>query len=129
MKRMGEIKRLVRSFGYAFEGIAYTIKTQRNMQIHVGAALVTLFLTWSLDITWNHALLVFFSIFFVFILELVNTSIEAAVDLVTRDFHPLAKVAKDVAAGAVLLGALFAFLVGVYVFSEPILRVLNAWIE
>lgn len=128
MKKMGEIKRLVRSFGFAFQGIAYTIKTQRNMQIHVGAALVALFLTWSLDISWNHALLVFFSIFFVFILEMINTSIEAAVDLVTSDFHPMAKVAKDVAAGAVLIGALFSFLVGVYVFSGPILRVLNAWI-
>lgn len=125
MKRMGEIKRLVRSFGYAFEGITYTIKTQRNMQIHVGMALVALFLTWSLNISWNHALLVFFSIFFVFILEMVNTAIEAVVDLVTRDFHPLAKVAKDVAAGAVLLGALFTVMVGLYVFSGPILRVLN----
>ena len=125
MKRMGEWKRLLRSFGHAVEGINYTIKTQRNMQIHVGAAVAALLLCWLLDVTWNHALLVFFSIFFVFILEIINTAIEATVDLVTTDFHPLAKAAKDAAAGAVLLGAIMAILVGIYVFLDPILQVLN----
>lgn len=125
---MGELKRLFRSIGHAIEGINYTLKTQRNMQIHVGVAVVALFLSWILDITWNHALLVFFSIFFVFILEIINTAIEATVDLVTTDYHPLAKVAKDTAAGAVLLAAVMAILVGIYVFLDPILQVLNSWI-
>ncbi|MEW9667369.1 diacylglycerol kinase family protein [Ammoniphilus sp. 3BR4] len=122
---MGEMKRLVRSFGYALEGIAYTIKTQRNMQIHVGAAILALGASWLLQVTWDRVLLVFFSIFLVLILEIVNTAIEATVDLVTAEFHPLAKIAKDAAAGAVLMAALLSFIVGIYVFSGPLLKVLN----
>ncbi|RKD24008.1 diacylglycerol kinase [Ammoniphilus oxalaticus] len=122
---MGELKRLLRSFGHAIEGIIYTIKTQRNMQIHVGVAFLALLLSWSLEIPWKHVLLVFFSILFVMILELVNTAIEATVDLITVEFHPLAKVAKDVAAGAVLLGAAWAVVVGFYVFFEPLMNVLR----
>lgn len=122
---MGEMKRLVRSFGYALEGIAYTIKTQRNMQIHVGAAILALGASWLLQVTWDRVLLVFFSIFLVLILEIVNTAIEATVDLVTAEFHPLAKIAKDAAAGAVLMAAILSFIVGIYVFSGPLLKVLN----
>lgn len=122
---MDEIKRLIRSFGYAGEGIIYTIKTQRNMQIHVGAAFCALLLSLLLQISWDDALLVFFSIFFVWILEMVNTAIEACVDLVTTDFHPLAKVAKDVAAGAVLLGAVFSILTGCYVFLPYLWRIVT----
>ncbi|MBP1930533.1 diacylglycerol kinase [Ammoniphilus resinae] len=119
------MNRLIRSFGHAIEGIVYTVKTQRNMQIHIGAALLVLFMGWLLQISWSDVLLVFFSIFLVFILEMVNTAIEATVDLVTGEFHPLAKTAKDVAAGAVLLAAILAVIVGFYVFLEPLLVLLN----
>ncbi|WP_134700152.1 diacylglycerol kinase [Ammoniphilus sp. YIM 78166] len=122
---MGEWTRLIRSFGNAMEGIAYTIKTQRNMQIHVGAATMVFLASWLLEIPWNEVLLVFFSIFLVLILEMVNTAIEATVDLVTDQYHPLAKVAKDVAAGAVLLAAVLSILVGFYVFLEPLLQVIR----
>ena len=122
---MGEWTRLIRSFRYAMEGIAYTIKTQRNMQIHVGAATLVLLASWLLDIPWKEVLLVFFSIFLVLILEMVNTAIEATVDLVTDQDHPLAKVAKDVAAGAVLLAAVLSVIVGAYVFLGPILELLK----
>lgn len=122
---MGEWKRLIRSFGYAVDGIAYTIKTQRNMQIHVGAALLVLLASWLLQITWNRVLLVFFSIFLVLILEIVNTAIETTVDLVTAEFHPLAKIAKDAAAGAVLMAALLSLIVGIYVFADPLLEALH----
>ncbi|RXT14838.1 diacylglycerol kinase [Ammoniphilus sp. CFH 90114] len=122
---MGEMGRLVRSFGYAIEGIIYTIKTQRNMQIHVGVAIMVLLASWLLNISWDHVLLVFFSIFLVLILEMVNTAVEATVDLVTPEYHPLAKVAKDVAAGAVLLAAILSLIVGCYVFGGPLLQVLH----
>jgi len=116
---MGEWKGILQSFGYAIEGIIYTIRTQRNMRIHLGAAIVVLLLSWGLEISIGHLLLVLFSISFVLILELINTAIEATVDLVTDEYHPLAKVAKDVAAGAVLLGVLTTIGIGIYVFFNP----------
>jgi diacylglycerol kinase len=117
---MGEIKRLVQSFGHAIDGIVFTVKTQRNMQIHVGAASLAILAGWLLRIPWSDVLLVFFSIFFVFVLEMVNTAIEATIDLVTAEYHPLAKIAKDVASGAVLLGAVFSLIVGGYVYIPQI---------
>lgn len=91
------------------------------MQIHVTVALLVLLLGWFLAIPKGDVLLVFFSVFLVLILETVNTAIEKAVDLTIGDkFHPLAKSAKDAAAGAVLFGALLSVLVGIYVFLEPL---------
>ncbi|HJV44627.1 MAG TPA: diacylglycerol kinase family protein [Bacillota bacterium] len=122
---MRELKRLVQSFGHAIDGIVFTVKTQRNMQIHVGAAFFVLLVGWLLQIPWSGIMLVFFSIFFVLILEMVNTAIEVTVDLITKEIHPLAKIAKDVAAGAVLLGVILAIVVGFYVFIPPIISLLD----
>lgn len=111
------------SFGYATSGIRNTVRTQRNMQIHVTMALLVLLLGWFLSIPKGDVLLVFFSVFLVLILETVNTAIEKSVDLTVGDrCHPLAKAAKDAAAGAVLLSAILSVLVGVYVFLEPLLQ-------
>ncbi|MED0679734.1 diacylglycerol kinase family protein [Aneurinibacillus thermoaerophilus] len=116
-----EWQRLKRSLGHATRGICYTVKTQRNMQIHVVMALLVLFLGWFLAVPKGDVLLVFFSVFLVLILETVNTAIEKTVDLVVGEKrHPLAKVAKDAAAGAVLFAAILSILVGVYVFFEPL---------
>lgn len=113
--------RLLRSFGHAIEGIVYTVKTQRNMRIHLAAAAGALLLSWGLGVPRAHVLLVFFSILLVFIFELMNTAIETTVDLVVSEYHPLAKIAKDAAAGAVLLAAIAAVVVGFYVFFNPLL--------
>ncbi len=118
---MREWQRLMKSFGYALDGISYTIKTQRNMQIHVTMAVLVLLLGFMLGIPKGDVLLVFFSVFLVFILETVNTAIEKTIDLVTGgSFHPLAKIGKDVAAGAVLFAAMLAVCTGVFVFAEPL---------
>jgi diacylglycerol kinase len=111
----------MRSFGYAICGIRDTVKTQRNMQIHVIMAMLVLLLEWVLPISKGEVLLVFFSVFLVLILETVNTAIEKNVDLVVGETrHPLAKAAKDAAAGAVLLAAILSVFVGIYVFAEPL---------
>ncbi|MBN6186170.1 diacylglycerol kinase family protein [Aneurinibacillus sp. BA2021] len=111
----------MRSFGYAICGIRDTVKTQRNMQIHVTVALLVLLLGWFLAIPKGDVLLVFFSVFLVLILETVNTAIEYAVDMTMGDrFHPLAKKAKDAAAGAVLFAAVLSVLIGISVFAEPL---------
>ncbi|CAM3443617.1 diacylglycerol kinase family protein [Brevibacillus invocatus] len=117
---MKEWHRFVRSFSCAIEGIAYTVKTQRNMQIHLVAAVLALVASWWLDISRNDTLLVFFAIALVFALEIVNTAIEAAVDIASPDWHAKAKIAKDAAAGAVLVAACLAVLIGIAVFGSPL---------
>lgn len=95
------------------------------MQIHGVAAVLALFLVWWLDIPWSDVLLVFFSIGLVISLELVNTAVEATVDLITTEHHPKAKLAKDAAAGAVLVAAVVSVSVGLLVFGQPLLTKLK----
>jgi diacylglycerol kinase (ATP) len=113
---------LIKSFQYAYEGILYALRTQRNMRIHWFLATITMTATVVLDVSKADIFAVFFAIALVIGLELINTAIEKTVDLVTLDFHPFAKVAKDAAAGAVLFAAIFAILVGVVVFYQPLIQ-------
>ena len=105
-----------KSFGYAFEGIFTCIRKERNMKIHcvmavfVVAAGVILGLS---PVEWCICLGLFG---LVMALELVNTAVEAVVDLVTGEYHPLAKIAKDTAAGAVLIAAIMAAAAGLIIF-------------
>jgi len=115
-----EWSRLARSFAYAIEGIIHTVKTQRNMQIHLVAAILALAASWWLDIDQADFLWVIFAISLVFMMEMINTAIEAVVDLVSPDWHAKAKEAKDVAAGAVLVAAIFSVVIGVAVFGPPL---------
>ncbi|MBY0088370.1 diacylglycerol kinase family protein [Brevibacillus sp. M2.1A] len=119
---MKEWRRLIRSFAYALQGISYTVRTQRNMQIHVAAAILVLAAAWWLQIPRSDVLLVLFSIGLVFSLELVNTAIEAVVDLASPEWHAKAKIAKDVGAGAVLVAAILSLIIGVLVFGQPLLQ-------
>ena len=107
---------ITRSFGYAFEGIRTGILKERNMKIHcLAVILVTAagtFLGLS-AVEWCTCLLLFA---LVISLELVNTAVEAVVDLVTEERKPLAKIAKDTAAGAVLFASLAAVIIGCIIF-------------
>ena len=107
---------ITRSFGYAFEGIRTGILKERNMKIHcLAVILVTAagtFLGLS-AVEWCICLLLFA---LVISLELVNTAVEAVVDLVTEERKPLAKIAKDTAAGAVLFASLAAVIIGCIIF-------------
>ncbi|MFY0545086.1 diacylglycerol kinase [Brevibacillus sp. H7] len=123
---MKEWTRFVRSVSCAVSGIAYTVKTQRNMQIHVVVAVLVLLAAWWLRIPRGDVLLVFFSIALVLSLELVNTALEAAVDLASPDWHPKAKAAKDASAGAVLVAAVLSVCVGIAVLGPPLWNKLSA---
>ncbi|MDQ0339642.1 diacylglycerol kinase [Caldalkalibacillus uzonensis] len=123
MPQAKRTKRLSQSFKYAFHGIAYVLMSQRNMKIHFAMASLILILALVLDVPLSQFLWVIFSIFFVLCMETLNTAIERTVDLVTTEYHPLAKLAKDVAAGVVLFAALFAVVTGLIVFTEPLLSV------
>ena len=111
---------LLWSFNYAIEGIVYALRTQRNMRLHATAALLVLSASLFFRISRVEFLAIVFAISFVFVTELLNTALEAAVDVATQSFDPLAKVAKDVAAGAVFVAAVNAVITGYVVFFSPI---------
>lgn len=108
--------KVLHSFRFALEGLKYTLVSQRNMRIHFMCALAVLLLALYLPLSKMEVLLLFISILLVLVAELFNTAVEAVVDMVSPEFHPLAKVAKDVAAGAVLLCAGLAVVVGISIF-------------
>lgn len=114
---------LYKSFGYAFQGIFNTIRTERNIKIHCAAAiLVTIFGIW-LQISKTEWMICFILFGLILALELVNTAVEATVDLFTEERKPLAKKAKDAAAGAVLIVAIFAAVIGILILIPKLLDV------
>ena len=108
------------SFHYAFQGIMYAVRTQPNMRVHLAVALMVLLSTLVLRLDRLYLIAVVIVIVIVLALELVNTAIEAVVDLLTVAHHPLAKTAKDAAAGAVLIATIGAVVVGYLVFYQGI---------
>lgn len=117
---MNKVKRFRRSFRFAYEGLKYSLATQQNMQFHFSLALLVLMLAVWFRLPKAEILFVLLSITLVIVCELFNTAIEKAVDLAMPNRHPVAKIAKDVAAAAVLVSAVFAAIVGMIVFYEPI---------
>lgn len=115
-----EIKKLVESFNYAISGIIETVRTQRNMRIHLLVALIVLVSCFLFDISKVEFLILAVTITMVIVAEVINTAIEATIDMSTNHYHPLAKVAKNAAAGAVLITAINAVLVGYIIFWDKI---------
>ncbi|MGH2994965.1 MAG: diacylglycerol kinase [Gaiellaceae bacterium] len=109
---------VLQSLNYAFEGVIHVLRTQRNMRIHFAIATVVLILAFSYGVTRLELVALLVAISFVLIAEMVNTAIEATIDLSTPSFDPLAKVAKDIAAGAVLIASVNALVVGYLVFAD-----------
>ena len=115
---------ITESFGYAFEGIWTGIRNERNMKIHCLAIIFVTLAGTMFQISaveWCICLLLFG---LVAALELVNTAVEAVVDLVTEEKKPLAKIAKDTAAGAVLFAAIISVIIGCIIFLPYVLLVL-----
>lgn len=106
------------SFNWAFEGIVYVLRTQRNMQIHAAAAVIVLVMGLLLDFTRLQLAVVIGAISLVLVAEMLNTAIEAAIDAVVTTYHPLVKIAKDVAAGAVLVATVNALAIAYFVFYD-----------
>ncbi|ATD54706.1 diacylglycerol kinase [Clostridium chauvoei] len=115
-----KLKKVVESFNYAINGIIDTVRTQRNMKIHLIAALCVLLACFFFDISKVEFLLLAITITLVIAAELINTAIEATIDMSTNYYHPLAKVAKNAAAGGVLVTAINALIVGYIVFGDKI---------
>ncbi|QJD83641.1 diacylglycerol kinase family protein [Cohnella herbarum] len=112
--------REIRSFRHAFAGIYEALRSERHMQFHLGAALLVIALAAWLRLSAGDWLWLLAAITGVWVAELINTAIERTVDRISSEQHPLAKAAKDTAAGAVLIAALFAVGVGLIVLGPPL---------
>ncbi|MDF2883497.1 MAG: dgkA pgpB [Clostridiaceae bacterium] len=115
-----KVKKLLDSFNYAIEGIVYSVRTQRNMRIHMIAAILVLTACFFYDLNKMELLIITITITMVIAAELINTAIELAIDATTNYYHPLAKLAKNAAAGAVLITAINAILVGYIIFWDKL---------
>lgn len=114
-------KPLYKSFGYALEGIFAGIKKERNLKIHCIAMIVVSIAGVILKISAMKWCICFLLFALILSLELINTAVEAVVDLVTEEKKPLAKLAKDTAAGAVLIAAIMAVIIGGILFIPEIM--------
>jgi diacylglycerol kinase (ATP) len=118
--RPGRPPTVLDSFNYAFEGIIHVLRTQRNMRIHFLVAVAVLIAAIAIGVTRIELIALMISIAFVLIAEMINTAIEGTIDVSTTSFDPNAKLAKDIAAGAVLIATVNAIVIGYLVFSEAI---------
>ena len=113
---------LLNSFYYAFQGIKVNILTERNLAIHFSVMLLVIILGFIFKISVTEWLICVLLFGFVITLELMNTALENVVDLVTEEKKAKAKVAKDAAAGAVLVAVLFAVIIGISIFLPRLLN-------
>ena len=114
---------LLESFRFAFQGIGYALRTQRNMRIHgTIACLVVVAGLWLGLSRWEWATIAL-TIGFVFLAEMMNTAVEALVDLASPNLHPLARIAKDTAAGGVVLAALTSVIIGLLILGPHLMEI------
>lgn len=111
---------VARSFDHAYRGLVYAVRTQRNMRFHVVAAAAVLVLSLFVGASKLELAVLVLLITAVFVTEMFNTALEFAVDLVTREYHPLAMLAKDISAGAVLVVSVAALAVGYLVLADDL---------
>lgn len=115
-----KVKKILDSFNYAIEGIIYAVRTQRNMRIHMITALMVLTACFFYDLSKLEILVITITITMVIASEMFNTAIECAIDATTNYYHPLAKLAKNAGAGAVLITAINAVVVGYIIFWDKL---------
>jgi diacylglycerol kinase len=111
---------VLRSFRFAFCGLRYVLQTEQNIYIHLGVTGAVILLGVWLDLSFDQWAVLILTISFVLVNELVNTALEAAIDLISPEYDPLARIAKDVMAGAVLLAAITSIVVGLLVLGPPL---------
>ena len=111
------LAKFIAGFGFAFSGLWHAIRTQVNMKVHISIAIIAVALGIFLHISAVEFALIFVAIAGVLIAEMFNTVIELCIDLASPTYHPLAKTAKDVAAGAVLLSAIMAIIIALFIFG------------
>jgi diacylglycerol kinase (ATP) len=123
MRPQGRSPNLLQSFNHAFDGLVHVFRHQRNLRIHFVAAILVLLACLFFDVSRLEFMAVLIAITFVLIAEMLNSAIEAAIDLSTTETDPRARVAKDVAAGAVLVASVNALVVAYFVFADKLSHV------
>ena len=118
----GRRQTLRKSFVNAYAGMSYCVRTQRNLRIHLAITALVLSASAVLRVSLTELALLVFCIVVVIVTEMLNTALERAVDLVTSDYHHLAKLSKDISAGAVLVASLGAAVVGALIFLPKVLQ-------
>jgi diacylglycerol kinase (ATP) len=108
---------IIESFNYAIEGVIHVLRTQRNMRIHFAIAVAVLVIAVAVGVSRIELIALLLAITFVLVAEMINTAVEGTIDAATTSFDPMAKLAKDIAAGAVLIAAVNAVAVGYLVFA------------
>ena len=121
---MGRLSRFLRSFRFAGAGVVYLFRSQRNARVHAALALLAMGLALWLGLSAGEWAVLALTIGFVFAAEAFNTAVEAAMDRVSSEQHPLAKIAKDTAAGGVLIAAITAIAVALFLFGWRLLALL-----
>jgi diacylglycerol kinase len=115
---------LLRSFGYAFEGLFHAIKYNRNLKIHLVAGLIVIVASIFFHVSSFEKEILGVLILLVILSEMINTSIEEMVNLITNEHRKEAKIAKDVGAGMILVSALGAAVIGIIIFTPYILKLI-----
>ncbi len=115
------MKKLIKSFKYAFEGIFTGIKEEQNMKIHILIMILVIIMGIILKISKIEWIICIILFGFVISMELINTAIENAVDLITKEINSQAKIIKDIAAGAVLISAISSAIIGIIIFIPKII--------
>jgi diacylglycerol kinase (ATP) len=108
---------IIESFNFAIEGVIHVLRTQRNMRIHFAVAVAVLVTAAAVGVSKLELIALLLSIAFVLVAEMINTAVEGTIDAATTSFDPMAKLAKDIAAGAVLIASVNAVAVGYLVFA------------
>ena len=126
MKKVLSIKRLRKSFGYAFKGIDDVISNEPNMKIHVSVAILVVIMAFLLKISMIEWIILVLLIGLVLAAEVINTTIENLVDMYTKEYNEKAKVVKDTAAGTVLILAITAAIIGLIILVPKIILVLES---
>jgi diacylglycerol kinase (ATP) len=108
---------VIESFNYAIEGVVHVLRTQRNMRIHFAVAVGVIIAAAVVGVSKIELIALLLSITFVLVAEMINTAVEGTIDAATTSFDPMAKLAKDIAAGAVLIASVNAVAVGYLVFA------------
>jgi len=123
-KRQKGLKKFFHSFTYPIKGLKYAYRNEQNVAVDVGIALLVIVFSFIFKVSLIEAAILALTIGLVIAFELINTAIEATVDLVTESYHPLAKVAKDTSAAAVFVFAISAAIVGIIIFLPKVIDLL-----
>lgn len=125
IRLLTKINKTRRSFGYAFKGILQVFIYENNAHVHLVATILVVMAGLFFDVTRAEWLWIILAIALVWITESINTAIEKMVDFISPTYHPVAGKIKDIAAGAVLIAAVAAFIIGLFIFTPYMPRIIN----